>query len=65
MTQAIDPQKLPEVLKHIAGMMTGAHVAAMVALGVRLGLYLSLKDAGPVTSDDLASKTGLPDRWLR
>ena len=37
--QAPDPKKLQEKVKSIAGMMTGAHVAAMVALGVRLGLY--------------------------
>ncbi len=37
----------------------------MVALGVRLGLYGALKGAGPVTSDDLAAKTGLHERWLR
>ena len=63
-TRAPDPEKLPEVVKSIAGMMVGAHVAAMVALGVRLGLYLALRDAGPVTSDDLAAKTGLQERWL-
>ncbi len=64
-TQAPDPKKLPEVVRTIAGMMTGAHVAAMVALGVRLGLYGALKDAGPITSDGLAGKTGLHERWLR
>ena len=65
MTEAPDPQKLQEKVRSIAGMMTGAHVAAMVALGVRLGLYGALKGAGPVTSDDLAAKTGLHERWLR
>ena len=63
--QTPDPSKLQEKVRSIAGMMTGAHVAAMVALGVRLGLYGALKDAGPVTSDDLAGKTGLHERWLR
>ena len=63
--QTTDPKKLQEKVRSIAGMMTGAHVAAMVALGVRLGLYGALKDAGPVTSDELAGKTGLHERWLR
>jgi 2-polyprenyl-3-methyl-5-hydroxy-6-metoxy-1,4-benzoquinol methylase len=64
MTQAPNPEKFPEVLKSIAGMMTAGHVAAMVALGVRLGLYGALNGAGPVTSDELAGKTGLHKRWL-
>jgi len=65
MTEAPDPTKLQEKVRSIAGMMTAAHVAAMVALGVRLGLYGALKDAGSVTSEDLAGKTGLHERWLR
>jgi 2-polyprenyl-3-methyl-5-hydroxy-6-metoxy-1,4-benzoquinol methylase len=36
----------------------------MVCLGLRLGLYRALKDAGPVTSADLAARTGLHERWI-
>ena len=63
--EASDPEKLRETVKNIAGMMTGAHVAAMISLGIRLGLYRALAGAGPVTSDDLAASTGLHERWLR
>ena len=49
----------------LAGMMTGAHVAAMIALGMRLGLYRQLSGAGAMTSSDLARMTGLQERWLR
>lgn len=63
--QAPDPEKLQEKLRHIAGMMTGAHVAIMIAIGLRLGLYRALAGAGPVTSDELAASTGLQERWLR
>ena len=65
MAKPPDPEKMQETLKHIAGMMTGAHVAAMIILGLRLGLYRTLADAGPVTSDQLAQRTGLHERWLR
>jgi len=65
MTHEPDPQQLQEKVRHIAGMMTGAHVAAMIVLGVRLGLYKALERAGPVTSDQLAAKTDLQERWLR
>ena len=46
-------------------MMTGAHVAAMIVLGLRLGLYKSLAGAGPTSSEDFARATGLHERWLR
>ncbi len=65
MAEALDSEKMREQLLHIAGMMTGAHVAAMIILGIRLGLYRTLAGAGPVTSDELAQRTGLHERWLR
>jgi SAM-dependent methyltransferase len=38
----------------------------MVHLGDRLGLYRALAAAdGPVTSEDLAGRTGLDERWVR
>ena len=60
-----DPVKLVKNVALIAGIMTGAHVAAMIVLGLRLGLYRALAGAGPVTSDDVAGATGLHERWLR
>jgi len=63
--QAPDPQQLTRKVALLAGMMTGAHVALMIALGLRLGLYHALASAGAVTSNDLARLTGLHERWLR
>ncbi len=51
-----------ELLRDI---MAGANVAMMVHLGRTLKLYDTLKDAGPVTSEDLANRSGLHERWLR
>jgi 2-polyprenyl-3-methyl-5-hydroxy-6-metoxy-1,4-benzoquinol methylase len=62
--KAPDPQLLEQKVRHLAGMMTGAHVAAMIALGLRLGLYRTLAGAGAVTSGELARLTGLHERWL-
>ncbi len=42
----------------------GEMVSLMIHLGDRLGLYRSLKGAGPVTAAELAEKTGLKERWL-
>jgi 2-polyprenyl-3-methyl-5-hydroxy-6-metoxy-1,4-benzoquinol methylase len=37
----------------------------MIYLGDRLGLYQALNGAGPVTSEELARRTGLHERWIR
>lgn len=49
----------------LRNMLTGANMAGMIALGVDLGLFQALKDGGAVTSDELAQRTGLHERWLR
>jgi 2-polyprenyl-3-methyl-5-hydroxy-6-metoxy-1,4-benzoquinol methylase len=43
----------------------GAYAAAMIYLGIELDLYRALRDGGPATSDELAARTGLHERWLR
>jgi 2-polyprenyl-3-methyl-5-hydroxy-6-metoxy-1,4-benzoquinol methylase len=62
---ASNPERLRQKVSLIAGMMTGANVAAMIALGLRLGLYPLLVGAGAITSVDLAQLSGLNERWLR
>jgi 2-polyprenyl-3-methyl-5-hydroxy-6-metoxy-1,4-benzoquinol methylase len=58
-------EKLSEYAKLVFGALGGAMTSAMIYLGDRLGLYRALAGAGPVTSAELASKTGLSERWLR
>ncbi|MEY2452554.1 MAG: hypothetical protein QOD92_2128 [Acidimicrobiaceae bacterium] len=43
----------------------GELVSLLIHLGDRLGLYRALDGAGPVTSSELAERTGLHERWLR
>jgi 2-polyprenyl-3-methyl-5-hydroxy-6-metoxy-1,4-benzoquinol methylase len=43
----------------------GEMVSLLIHLGDRLGLYRTMRDAGPLTSQDLADRTGLHERWLR
>jgi len=61
----LDPEKLKEYAKGVFGALGGAMTAGMIYLGDRLGLYAALADAGAVTSEELAAKTGLDERWLR
>ncbi|MCP4038371.1 MAG: methyltransferase domain-containing protein [bacterium] len=42
----------------------GEMVSLMIHLGDRLGIYRSLEDAGPLSPAELASRTGLQERWL-
>ena len=63
--RAIDPQKVKASGERIFGYLKGMGVSAMIYLGDRLGLYQAMQDAGPLTSVELAQKTGLHERWLR
>lgn len=46
--------------------LEGAFTAGMIHLGDRLGLYRELAGAdGPLTSGELAGRTGLHERWVR
>ena len=38
---------------------------AMVWLGDHMGLYRAMQGAGPLSSEDLAGKLGLSERWVR
>lgn len=43
----------------------GEMVSLLIHLGDRLGLYRAMRDAGPLTSAEMAERTGLDERWLR
>jgi len=61
----LDPELLKGFAKHIFGALEGAMTASMICLGDRLGLYGVLADAGPLTSAELARRSGLDERWVR
>lgn len=43
----------------------GEQVSLMIHLGDRLGFYKAMNGAGPMSSDDLAAKTGTHERFVR
>jgi len=61
----VDPEKVKKTAEHVFSMLGGAFVSAMIYLGDRMGLYQALNGAGPMTSEELARKTGLHERWIR
>jgi len=64
-TNQIDIEKTGKFGERIFGHLAGALVSGMIYLGDRLGLYQALSGAGPLTSEELARKTGLNERWVR
>jgi 2-polyprenyl-3-methyl-5-hydroxy-6-metoxy-1,4-benzoquinol methylase len=62
---AFDPEALKHYAKLVFGALGGAMTSAMIYLGDRMGLYRALAGAGPLTSAELASRSGLDERWVR
>lgn len=48
----------------VADVATGVH-GALAFIGDRLGIFKAMKDAGPLTVEELARRTGLVPRYLR
>ena len=61
----IDQAKLEKFMGQAVGEMGAAMNAALVILGERLGLYKAMAGAGPMTSAELAQKTGTAERYVR
>jgi 2-polyprenyl-3-methyl-5-hydroxy-6-metoxy-1,4-benzoquinol methylase len=62
---AIDQEKFQELAQKMIGDMGVAFGAALVVIGDRLGLYKALAEKGPATSEELASRTGTFERYVR
>jgi len=64
MTQTLDETKLNELLGRVVGDIGASMSLALVLLGERLGLYAELAKS-PATSEDLATRTGTSERYVR
>lgn len=61
---ALDTEKLNEFLGRFVNDLGATLHAGMVVIGEKLGLYKTLA-AGPLTSAELAAKTGTDERYVR
>ena len=59
----VDREKLKDYSSVVFGALGGAMTAAMVHLGDRLGLFREMASGEPVSSQELAERTGLQERW--
>jgi SAM-dependent methyltransferase len=62
---SIDEQKLNEFMMKAVGDIGATLHAGMVVIGEKLGLYKALAKDGPVTSAELAERTGTNERYVR
>jgi 2-polyprenyl-3-methyl-5-hydroxy-6-metoxy-1,4-benzoquinol methylase len=60
-----DENRVMEFLQRVAADNAAAFAGLSTSLGVRLGLYRAMAGAGPVTSAELADRTGLVERYVR
>ncbi|HVN40396.1 MAG TPA: methyltransferase domain-containing protein [Myxococcota bacterium] len=61
----MDPSKLEAFVNQALGDLGSALTASMVVIGDKLGLYRAMAGAGPLTSHELANRTGTHERSVR
>jgi SAM-dependent methyltransferase len=61
----IDMEKLNAFMGRAVGDMGAAMHAVLILLGDKLGLYKAMADSEPVTSAELARRTGTTERYVR
>jgi SAM-dependent methyltransferase len=62
---SLNSDALQQLLGQLVTDLGAAVNGALVVLGDRLGIYATLAEKGPATSQELAAKTGLDERQLR
>ncbi|MGF1427717.1 class I SAM-dependent methyltransferase [Kitasatospora sp. LaBMicrA B282] len=62
---AVDEDRMMEFLGRVVTDAGAAMAGLSTSLGDRLGLYTAMAGAGPLTSTQLAERTGLHERYLR
>jgi SAM-dependent methyltransferase len=64
-TVAINEDKLNAFMGQVVGELGATVNAGLIVIGDRLGLYKAMAQAGPITSAELAEKTGTAERYVR
>lgn len=61
----IDQTKVNVLFMRALGELSASYGGVMVSLGSKLGLYRAMAGAGPVSSKELAARTGCAERYVR
>lgn len=62
---ALDEGKLNDLVTRMVGDISAGYGGVMVALGDKLGLYKAMAGAGPLSSEELARRSGCAERYVR
>lgn len=65
MASDVDFEKAKQAAQKVVGDVGTCVHGALCFIGDRLGLFKAMKESGPVTSDELAARTQLSERYLR
>jgi len=63
--QTLDEAKLHAFVGQVVGDVAATFSAGLVLIGEKLGLYKAMAGAGPLTSTELAARTGTAERYVR
>jgi 2-polyprenyl-3-methyl-5-hydroxy-6-metoxy-1,4-benzoquinol methylase len=62
---AVNEEKMNELLGRFLNDFGATFHSAMAVIGDKLGLYKTLAESGPLTSEELAMRTGTTERYVR
>ena len=63
--RAISKEKLNQFVMKVANDFGAAWSAVLVNIGDKLGLYKEMVNSRPITSEELAKRTGTAERYIR
>ena len=61
----IDQAKLDALLARALGDLSAGYGGVMISIGNKLGLFKAMSGAGPISSRELAARTGCAERYVR
>jgi hypothetical protein len=64
-TKRVDETKLKEFMGRVVNDLGATWSTALVIIGDKLGLYKAMADSRPVSAEELASRTGTTERYIR
>ncbi len=64
-TAKMERETLDEVVGRLLGELSAGYGGVMVSIGDRLGLYKEMAGAGPLSSHEVARRTGCNERYVR